>query len=173
MVYTDSCHSTGRITCPTHSNLAAYRSKVRLFLLFRPQGWHKTHTLDTQKGHNFFDPQPAWDDDDSECVSVFLVCNVLHNWADENCLTILKHLRAGAGPTTRLIIVDLVITSVCDEPATHEIPGAQLPVPPFPLLRNLGYACSHSYLLDSQVRRLKCKSTRLMTSFCTLPTKKR
>jgi hypothetical protein len=111
--------------------------------------------LYSQKGHNFFDPQPAWHDDDSEGVSVFLVCNVLHNWADEYCVTILKHLRAAAAPETQLLIVELVMTSVCDEPATHEIPGAQLPAPPEPLLRNLGHACSHAYLLDSQVRHPK------------------
>ena len=63
----------------------------------------------SQKGHNFFDPQHAWQDDDSEGVSVFLVCNVLHNWADEYCVTILKHLRAAAAPETQLLIVELGI----------------------------------------------------------------
>jgi O-methyltransferase domain len=120
---------------------------------FCPRWLAQAHILYSPKGHNFFDPQPAWHDDDSEGVSVFLVCNVLHNWADEYCVTMLKHLRAAAAPETQLLIVELVMTSVCDEPATHEIPGAQLPAPPEPLLRNLGHACSHAYLLDSQVRK--------------------
>jgi hypothetical protein len=64
----------------------------------------------------------------------------------------LKHLRAAAGPKTQLVIVGLVMTSVCDEPATHGIPGAQLPAAPDPLLRNLGHASSHAYLLDNQLR---------------------
>lgn len=106
-----------------------------------PRWLAQTHILYSQKGHNFFDPQPAWHDDDSEGASVFLVCNVFHNWADEYLVTMLKHLRAAAGPKTQLVIVGLVMTSVCDEPATHGIPGAQLPAAP------------------------DCKSTLLMISF--------
>jgi hypothetical protein len=109
----------------------------------------------SQKAQNFFEPQPAryGTDDNSEGVSVFLLCQVIHDWAEEYCLTILKHLRAAAGPKTQLVIVEQVMTSICDEPATHDIPGAQLPAPPFPLLRNLGHASSCAYLLDSQVRK--------------------
>lgn len=112
--------------------------------------------LGSQKAQNFFEPQPARydDDDNSEGVSVFLLCQVIHDWAEEYCLTILKHLRAAAGPKTQLVIVEQVMTSICDEPATHDIPGAQLPAPPFPLLHNLGHASSRAYLLDSQVRKL-------------------
>ena len=68
---------------------------------------------------------------------------VLHNWADEYCVRILKHLRVAAGPETQLVIVEQLPTCACDEPATHEIPGAELPVAPKPLLPNWGRA-SHS-----------------------------
>jgi hypothetical protein len=110
--------------------------------------------LGSRKAQDFFDPQPArHDDDGSEGVSVFLVCKVLHDWADEYCLTILKHLRAAAGPKTQLLVVEQGVSFVCDEPAAHEIPGAGRPVPPRPLLRNMGRAGSDAYSTDIMVRR--------------------
>jgi hypothetical protein len=84
---------------------------------------------------------------------VFLLCKVIHDWADEDCITILKHLRAAAGPKTQLIIVEQAISYVCDEPTAQEIPGAELPIPPQPLLPNLGRAASGVYLVDLMVRK--------------------
>ena len=80
----------------------------------------------------------------------------MHDWSDEFCLTILKHLRAAAGPKTQLVIVEQVMPSVSEEPATQEIPGAELPAPPEPLLRS--YASMHAYLYDIMVRKQKWNS---------------
>jgi hypothetical protein len=81
----------------------------------------------------------------------------MHDWPDEYCLTILKHLRAAAGPKTQLVIVEMVMPSVSEEPATREIPGAELPAPPQPLLRS--HASTQVYLYDIMVRKQKWNSS--------------
>ena len=78
---------------------------------------------------------------------------MLHDWADEYCVTILKHLRAAAGSKTQLVVVEQLIACVCDEPVTHEIPGAEVPVSPSPLLHNSGRAASMAYNTDVMVRK--------------------
>ena len=85
-----------------------------------------------------------------------MLSKILHDWSDEYCLTILKHLRAAAGPKTQLIIIELVMPSVSEEPAAREIPGAELPAPPQPLLRS--HASAQVYLADISVRKQKYNS---------------
>jgi hypothetical protein len=88
-----------------------------------------------------------------------MLSKIMHDWSDEYCLTILKHLRAAVGPKTQtqLVIVELAMPSVSEEPAAREIPGAELPAPPQPLLRS--HASTQVCLTDIMVRKKKWNSS--------------
>lgn len=83
-------------------------------------------------------------------ASVFFMRFVLHDWPDENCIDILKNLRAAAQPTTRLLILDLLL-SYATPSATSDTPENTLK-PPAPLLVNGGHAGVLQYEMDMAVR---------------------
>ncbi|RPD58019.1 S-adenosyl-L-methionine-dependent methyltransferase [Lentinus tigrinus ALCF2SS1-7] len=75
--------------------------------------------------------------------AVFLVVRVMHNWSDKDCERILSHLRAAAGPDTKLIIVDQILPLACCDASE-----SALAPPDSPLLPNLGKAYVASYHFD-------------------------
>lgn len=81
---------------------------------------------------------------------------ITHDWADSYCITILSHLRAAAGPHSRLIIVDAIVQYACeDTTVAKDIPGGleeEGRKAPEPLLPNWGHAALFRYLCDIQVR---------------------
>ena len=79
---------------------------------------------------------------------------IMHNWSDEACIQILRHLRAAATPDTHLVVIDTIISYACPEPPIfHIIPGSAPDfVPPAPLLANVGTTSATDYLLDLTVR---------------------
>jgi hypothetical protein len=61
--------------------------------------------VEIQSG-NFFERVPAAD--------LLLMKNVLHDWSDEKCQVILRQCRQAMQPSTRLLIVEMVIASPLD-----------------------------------------------------------
>ncbi|KAI0049517.1 S-adenosyl-L-methionine-dependent methyltransferase, partial [Auriscalpium vulgare] len=107
--------------------------------------------------HNFFDPQPVKEAD------VYFIRMILHDWPDDYCVQILRHLREVAKPETRLIVIDQIMSYACEEEAAKEIPGALLPTPPAPLLPNMGHASLISYYTDLQMLGLFNAQERTVT----------
>ncbi|TFY69031.1 hypothetical protein EVG20_g3321 [Dentipellis fragilis] len=67
------------------------------------------------------------------------VRGILHDWADQYCVKILRSLRAAA-PNTRLLVVDQLVSYACKDEDANDIPGV---APPAPLLPNWGEHVVH------------------------------
>ncbi|KAI0712854.1 S-adenosyl-L-methionine-dependent methyltransferase [Cerioporus squamosus] len=99
------------------------------------------------QAQDFFAPQPASYDVPGvgtvDKAAVFLVVRIMHNWMDEDCTKILSQLRAAAGPSTKVLIVDQILPLACrDENESALVPADS------PLLPNLGKAYASSYNFD-------------------------
>ncbi|KIM80118.1 hypothetical protein PILCRDRAFT_535803 [Piloderma croceum F 1598] len=98
------------------------------------------------KEHDFFEPQPIKD------AAVFFMRCIIHDWADGYAKKILKHLRASALPSTKLILYDYLVPYAASTGGLFsEIPGSQVPVAPYPLLPNLGSVSNQIVLVDLQM----------------------
>jgi hypothetical protein len=112
--------------------------------------------------HDFFKPQPTYDDDIKP--SVFLLRVVCHDWPDALARRILLQLRRAANEGTAdkkptyLVIGDHILPYACTsakvselraEDSTEGLPGAR-----WPLLTNLGAASANAYWMDMTVSHL-------------------
>ncbi|TFK83220.1 S-adenosyl-L-methionine-dependent methyltransferase [Polyporus arcularius HHB13444] len=96
---------------------------------------------------DFFTPQPASYEvpgvGNVDHAAVFLVVRIMHNWLDEDCKKILSQLRAAAGPSTKVLIVDQILPLACRDGNESALVPADSP-----LLPNLGTAYASSYHFD-------------------------
>jgi hypothetical protein len=56
----------------------------------------------TIESGSFFERVPAGGD-------AYVLSHIIHDWSEEQCLTILSHCRRAMGPTSRLLIVEMVL----------------------------------------------------------------
>ena len=89
-------------------------------------------------------------------AAIFFLRAILHDWPDDECVQILKVLRAAATPNTRLLINGYVTGYAC--PVTDDKGISDGTTPPVPLLANGGHANIFDYLTDLQVCSLICVS---------------
>jgi hypothetical protein len=112
--------------------------------------------------HNFFNAQPVKNAD------VFLLRAILHDWSDKYGLQILRNLREAAMPSTHLIIIDNVMLYACEDESLKEVPGAEIELPPAPLLPNGGHSRTTWYYEDLGMLALQNGKERTMSEFRTL-----
>ncbi|EKM59060.1 uncharacterized protein PHACADRAFT_181077 [Phanerochaete carnosa HHB-10118-sp] len=112
-------------------------------------------------GHDCFAPQPQTGAD------VFLLKLILHDWADDYCLKILRHLRAAARPDTALVVIDALVPYACRgaEKEVAAIPGAEGDQAPEPLLANYGTANELVYFMDVNMHLLFNAQERTVAQF--------
>jgi hypothetical protein len=77
---------------------------------------------------------------------------ILHDWSDEYCVKILRYLRATADKSTKLLIVENIVSYACTDTLTKDIHGAERPPAPAPLLPNFGHSNTIAYYTDLTVR---------------------
>jgi hypothetical protein len=51
---------------------------------------------------NFFEGIPSAGD-------AYLLSHIIHDWSEDQCLTILRHCRAAMRPTSRLLLIEMVL----------------------------------------------------------------
>lgn len=113
--------------------------------------------------HDFFETQPV------HAPAVFFLRMILHDWSDEYCLKILRRLRDASGPETQIVIIDGVVSAVCEESeSVKSIPGGTLPPAPSPLLANYGSAGIFGYLSDVFMLTMFNGSERTVASYKSL-----
>ena len=86
-------------------------------------------------------------------AAVYYLRMIMHDWSDNYCVTILKHLREAASPDSKLLIVDDIMEFSCkDSDMTFAtLPGRTEACPPYPLLPNNGHGNAIKYITDLQV----------------------
>ncbi|KAG6915441.1 hypothetical protein DXG01_011471 [Tephrocybe rancida] len=144
-------------------------------LKFIVQDRFSTCTEGTAAPHDFFTPQPVAN------ASVFILKQILHNWADPYCAQILRELRAAATPDTKLVIVDNIVAYACHDPTMESGLGSSYKEAPAPLLPNFGAVNVMPYVADlmkmllfnSQERTIRQLFTLLQsTGWKLVPTKR-
>ncbi|OCH84738.1 O-methyltransferase [Obba rivulosa] len=112
---------------------------------------------------DFFEEQPVTN------ASVFLLRAVVHDWPEHYAKKILQRLRPAATSTTKLILIEHIVRYSCrSEGQFKDIPGADEPEAPEPLLPNYGISGGREYVVDLQMMNLLNAQERTIPQFMEL-----
>lgn len=96
--------------------------------------------------HDFFTEQPV------KNAAAFILRGVLHDWPTAYAEKILRHLRAAARPSTKLVVAESILPYACRTDETFSyIRGLLVDTTPAPLLPNMGMAGGMVSFIDMQV----------------------
>ncbi|KIO21960.1 hypothetical protein M407DRAFT_217354 [Tulasnella calospora MUT 4182] len=113
--------------------------------------WAERDSTAVQEGrvvlqrHDFHQPQPV------KGAAVYFMRFILHDWKDETCIEILKHLHHTANEESRLLIVEAVIAHACHDIGSlteGAVEGAYPTPMPEPLPANGGRAAEFEASFD-------------------------
>ncbi|KAF3317545.1 hypothetical protein TWF173_010313 [Orbilia oligospora] len=105
--------------------------------------WPKESPSALQQGrvkfveHDFFEENPV------KGADIYWLRYILHDWADDYCVKILKGIKAGMGPRSKLLICEQVMNTTYGDP--------QLPSAPSLLPANYGYFTRYSHTRDLEL----------------------
>ncbi|KAJ7054305.1 O-methyltransferase [Mycena amicta] len=119
---------------------------------------HVEKNLVEFQAYDFFNPQPVKNAD------VLMLRYIAHNWSDDRFVKILQNMRDAAQPKTKLIIIEKILSLASAAPAT-DIPGAQKPAAPAPLLPNWGVGTAEFYFYDMAVHTMLGGGERTLAGF--------
>lgn len=86
----------------------------------------------TFQEHDIFQDEPV------KGAAVYFMRFILHDWADTECIKILKKLREAANSESRLILFEFSVPYACPDPNANAITGSDFATAPEPLLANYG-----------------------------------
>ncbi|KAH9888544.1 O-methyltransferase-domain-containing protein [Cubamyces lactineus] len=143
--------STSLPVAEAHSHLSLVVEDRPQTVARAPSAWGPTYALLLESGRvtwrsrDFFTP---WEPlANTKFPDIFLLRLVMHDWPDELCQNILRHLRVAALPQTRLIIGESILPFAC---RTNDTLAGDYTS----LLPNLGLANMPGYLIDIMMMAL-------------------
>ncbi|CCM06253.1 uncharacterized protein FIBRA_08502 [Fibroporia radiculosa] len=111
-----------------------------------PAVWSQELPEAVQMGHVQFMPHDFFTAQAIKGAGAYLLRRILHDWSDENCIIILKHLKNAMTPSSRILIIDHVLHPTVE--------SGQLKSAPPPLPANYGIAHMFSIMDDLDIMSL-------------------